>query len=234
MKNAVLLLGTAALLAGCVSVASGAEKLRAHTHQTQSAAGINSVKVENVSGRVTVTGSNASSITIDAVKRGNNADAMARTHVDVTRNGSELDIKTRYDNNGIFGSHNGASVDYTIAVPSREDLDVANVSGDVSIKGVTGDVRAKDVSGDVSASLGRVDASRSINLDTISGTIHVQIAKNSDASVQAKTISGAIHTFFPSNINKGYVGESLSGSIGGGAGKMTLHTISGAINVSEQ
>lgn len=237
MKTFALMVGTAALaLTGCVTAvsAAGGGHVQQHTHQTVAASGISSLRVSNVSGSVTVTGTGGNSISIDAVKRANDNDAIAHTHVDVNRNGSQLTVSTRYDKNGLFGSSNGASVDYTIRVPAHTGIDVRNVSGDIFIKGLAGDVRADDVSGDVNASLGRVDASRTVQVSAISGAIDVHVAKNSSASVQAKTISGAIHAFFPSDIHKGYVGESLNGSIGDGSGKMDLHTISGAINISAQ
>lgn len=237
MKSFALIAFTAAAaLAGCVTTvsAAGGGHIQQRSHQTVPASGITSVRVSNVSGTVTVTGWNQNGIGIDAVKRANDSGSIARTHVDVTRNGDELAVSTRYDKNGLFGSTNGASVDYTIRVPATENVNVANVSGDISIHGVSGDVSAKDVSGDIKAALGRVGGSRTIRLDTISGALQVQMAKNSDASVQAKTISGAIHTFFPSDITKGYVGEDLKGTVGSGAGKIDMHTVSGAIDVSQE
>jgi DUF4097 and DUF4098 domain-containing protein YvlB len=236
MKSFALIICAAIVLAGCVTTvdAAGGGRFKEHTHQTLSASGISSVHVGNVSGTVTLTGWNREDISVDAVKRGSSADALASTHVELSRNGNELSIDTHYDKNGIFGNHNGASVDYTIRVPASENVSISNVSGDISIQGVSSDVKANEVSGDVRATLGRVGASRSIQMNTVSGAIALQIAKNSDASVEAKTISGGIRTFFTSDIHKGYVGESLSGSIGNGSGKMNLHTVSGAITVSAQ
>lgn len=234
-KLAILTITVAAALPACAAVSFGADNVQEHTHRSFPASAIHSVSVENVSGPVNVIASSGAQVVVDAVKHGSDKDALARTHVDIEQNGSDLQIHTDYDKGGSwFGGHNGASVTYTIHMPAQMDVNIANVSGAISIQGIAGDVRANEVSGDIRAVLGRVAASRSVKVSAVSGAIDVQIAKNSAAQVQAKTVSGAIHSFFPANIHKGYVGESLSGQIGSGGGSMKFSTISGGISITAQ
>lgn len=233
MNKLAVLLCPIVALTGCMSVASaGTGRAVERSHQSVAASGIAALRVENVSGDVTVSAGSGGSITIDAVKRGQDDAALGRTHVEVSHDGSTLRVRTKYDRTGF--NNNGASVDYTIHVPANLDVNVGNVSGDITLTGLKGDVRADDVSGDVDAALGTVGGSRTVFMKAVSGTIHVAVARNSSFNVEANTISGDIQAFFPADTHKGFVGERLSGNLGSGKAKMTLGTVSGSISVTAQ
>jgi DUF4097 and DUF4098 domain-containing protein YvlB len=214
----------------------GGDRVHAHVHRTLPANGVRSVRVENIAGPVTITASDANLITIDATENANEADAIARTHVDITREGDELTVHTRYDEEGgsWFSRHNGASVGYDLRLPANLHIDVANVSGSVTAGGMRGDVRIEEVSGPVRASLGPVTGPRRIHINSVSGSIEVTVAKDSDVRVEAKTVSGAIQAFFPGDMHKGFVGESLDGRVGAGTASMVLAAVSGGITITSQ
>ena len=234
-KLALLITAVLVALPACTAVSLGSDRVQEHARQSYPAAAITSVRVDNISGLVEIVAANGANVVVDSTKHGGSQDALAHTHIDIQQNGGELRIQTKYDHSGgWFGANNGASVSYVIHVPARMSVDIHNVSGPIAVTGVAGDVTASEVSGTVKASLGRVAASRKIAMSTVSGSITVQIAKNSDAHVQAKTVSGGIHAFFPADFHKGYVGESLSGTIGAGSGSMKFSTVSGGIDITPQ
>jgi DUF4097 and DUF4098 domain-containing protein YvlB len=170
---------------------------------------------------------------IGATKSANDTDAVQRTHIDVTRDGDQLTVHTRYEEgSGWFSRHNGASVAYDISVPARVNIDVNNVSGSVQIRGIAGNIAIREVSGRVEAAVGAVNGSRHVRISSVSGAIDVSMAKNSDVRVEGKTVTGAIQTFFPADVRKGFVGESLNGRVGTGSASMSLEAVSGSITIS--
>jgi predicted small secreted protein len=225
---------SALALAGCVNgMGYGRDAVHEHVQRTLQAAGIRSVVVENVSGPITIAAVRGNAATIGATKSANDTDAMHRTHIDITRDGDEITVHTRYDEGGgWFSRHNGASVSYDIRVPARMDIDVNNVSGSVQVRGIAGDLAIREVSGRVEAAVGRVVGSRHVRISSVSGAIDVSMAKNSDVRVDGKTVSGGIQTFFPADVRKGFVGQSLNGRVGAGSASMSLEAVSGSITLS--
>ncbi len=237
MKRLAALLIPVLALPACVNATDyGGDNVHEHIRRALPAAGVRSIRVENVSGPVTIAPASGNAVTIDATKNASDSDAIARTHVDITRDGDQVAVRTRYDENGggWFSRHNGASVTYDIRVPATLDVDVANVTGSVTISGTAGNVRIEEISGPVRASIGRVSASRLVHISSVSGPIDVVIAKNSDVRVDGKTVSGPIRAFFPADTHKGFVGETLDGRVGSGSASMSLEAVSGSITISPQ
>lgn len=236
MKKSLVFSIIFVLLTGCVNGTSyGGDTAHESLHRTLHAAGISSVHVVNVSGPITVRGTGSRSITIDATKSGNDADALRRTHVTIEQQGAQLVAHTEYDQGGgWFSSHNGATVAYVIAIPPDLSVDLSNVSGPVTVAGTTADVKVQEVSGSIKAWLGTVRSNRRINIQSVSGPVTLSIGRNSDVHVQTKTVSGAIHAFFPANIEKGLVGETLEGRLGKGDATVTIGAISGEITISAE
>jgi len=236
MKRLAALLIPVLALPACVNATDyGGDNVHEHIRRALPAAGVRSIRVENVSGPVTIAPASGNTVTIDATKNASDSDAIARTHIGIARDGDQIAVRTRYDENGgWFSRHNGASVTYDIRVPATLDVDVANVSGSVTMSGTAGNVRIEEISGPVRASIGRVTASRNVRISSVSGPIDVVIAKNSDVRVDGKTVSGPIRAFFPADMHKGFVGETLDGRVGSGSASMSLEAVSGSITISPQ
>lgn len=214
-----------AVLSGCDSANAG--NIHEHLHRVVSAANVHTLRVENVSGAITVKpGGNA--VTIDAVKNASSDDALARTHVDIATDGDTVSVVTRYDKGGSWFSfgNSGGSVDYTITVPAGMALSVSDVSGSVQLTAPSGNVDASAVSGSIRAKLGRVSGSRRVKLNAISGAIDAFVARGSDVHISSTAVSGSISLL--SN------GNSHDIRLGSGSASMNLSTISGDITVSPQ
>ncbi len=221
-------------LTGCIDASTfSSHNVETRFHRAIPAAGATHISVVNVSGSINVTAWDRRDVDVSALVYGADQDSVNRTHV-VTQGGSGITIKTEYDNNGVFGNHNGAQVDYTIRVPKTIAVSVTNVSGPTTLNGLAGDVDANEISGRLDAGLGRLAGPRSIKLDAVSGRITVRIARDSSARVNASTLSGSVNLFFPSDLHQGVVGNSATGQIGNGTSSMTLHTVSGPIAVEPE
>ncbi len=242
------------VLAGCVSVDFGSDRVRSTTHEHFAVTQNAHVSVKNVSGYITIIPWNRPVLDIVAVKRGADAESLSRMTIDVSRDrvpASDVDIETHYPNEGFsFWGHNG-SVDYTIHVPAGVSLQLANVSGDVQADGIGGDVDVEEVSGDVEilrnggsvsvhavsgsieVSMTRMGADRRASLEAVSGSIRLVIPPNSGAVVSAHSISGGFHSDFPIPSHSETVGTSADGTIGNGAGSIELSTISGSMRIEK-
>jgi DUF4097 and DUF4098 domain-containing protein YvlB len=236
MKPRYYALLAALSLTGCVDGGSfSSHNVEVRFHRALPAAGATQLSVANVSGSIAVTAWDQPNVDVSAVIYGADKDAVARTHVTASRNDTQIEVKTDYDNGGsFFGSHNGGEVDYTIRAPKSIAVSVTNVSGPTTLIGLAGNVDANEVSGRLDASLGTLTGTRSVHMTAISGRITVHIKRNSDARVNASTLSGDVNLFFPSDSHEGTVGNSATGQIGKGTSTMTLHTVSGPIAVEPE
>jgi DUF4097 and DUF4098 domain-containing protein YvlB len=226
-------------LAGCINTTAltsslGSHNVQVHYHSTFPASGVAQTSITNVTGSIRVTAWDRPNVDVSAVIYGADQAAVGRTQVVATRNGSEIEIETKYDRSGFFGNQNGGEVDYIVRVPKTVSVSVTNVSGPTTLTGLAGDVDATEVSGRLEATLGRLTGTRRIQLTAISGRITARIARTSDARVDASTLSGSVDLFFPSDSHEGMVGNSATGRIGKATSSMTLHTVSGSIAVEPE
>lgn len=135
-------------------------------------------------------------------------------------------------------------------------VEADTVSGDVAAQGLEGQIGFKSVSGDLTVaggSLQRLDAK------TVSGRVTADVALNGDGTVRVATFSGAVTLRLPSGTNSrvdlrsttgrvqsdftgldgasypGYPGgSSLTGTLGTGAGRVFVATMSGQVTLLER
>lgn len=231
-----LLMAAVLLLSGCIDASAlGSHNVEVRVHRSLPASGVSTLSVENVSGSISISVWDRPSVDIRALTYGFDQGAVDRTHVVATQYGSEISVKTEYDNsNNIFGNRNGGEVDYTIRIPKNLNVSVTNISGPTTVDGIAGNLDATEVSGRLDANLGALTGTRSVHMSAVSGRITVRIARASDARVEASTISGPVDFFFPADTHRGFVGTSATGRLGKGTSSMTLHTVSGPIAVEAE
>jgi hypothetical protein len=127
------------------------------------------------------------------------------------------------------------------------------VSGNVRARGLGGQIKLETVSGDVDAENGDY---REISAGTVSGDINLRGKPSKDARVDIETMSGDVHLYLPSDVSAhlrattfsgsirsdfGKVkeeergpGSSLDATIGANDARVTLQTFSGDIEVRRQ
>ncbi|HEV3154302.1 MAG TPA: DUF4097 family beta strand repeat-containing protein [Candidatus Baltobacteraceae bacterium] len=235
MKYWLLSAAVLATLTGCFATIgdSTSRAVQQHMHQVIPAAQLRVLRIENVSGTIDITGTNAPVATLDITKFAGHQDAIDDTEVVVSRSAEEVDAHTHYQSSGWFGNPR-AGVDYKVSVPARVAIHVANVSGPVTIRGVSANVEIQEVSGAIDASLGRVGDERDIRINTVSGGTKLAVARNSDVTVDVKTVSGSVNGFFSMDVNKGFVGETAHGRIGNGSATINVNAVSGSVDVIPQ
>lgn len=127
------------------------------------------------------------------------------------------------------------------------------VSGNVRARGLGGQIKLETVSGDVDAENGDY---REISAGTVSGDINLRGKPTKDARVDIETMSGDVHLYLPSDVSAhlrattfsgsirsdfGKVkeeergpGSSLDATLGASDARVTLQTFSGDIEVRRQ
>lgn len=242
-------------LPGCIEGDFGnGDAVHQTVHQRIAVSPNAEVDVVNVSGFVNVIPWSRQSVDVVARKHGDDETQLQQTAIAITHDGnpaSDVEIRTRYRHDYFFFGNSGASVDYTIHVPHDVDLRIENVSGDVRASGIAGRVTINEVSGDVDLARidgdlrvhtvsGSVDASllhmgngRTVEVEAVSGSLHVAIPPGSGASVTADSISGSFDSDFNIPTHERTVGVSASGRIGNGSGSIDMHTISGSMTISK-
>jgi DUF4097 and DUF4098 domain-containing protein YvlB len=213
------------------------------------------VNIANINGDVHVNVWDQNSVKVDAIKRAYSRERLSEVTIDVQSAADVLTIKTKYPEdrnyNGGNRADSWASVEYTVTMPRRAQLDGAElVNGSLDVEGVQGSVRASLVNGTVKASdlggevklstvNGGIEANvaalattKGVQLNSVNGSIVLVVPSGISADVKASTLHGAITNDFGLQVDDGqYVGHSLSGQIGSGGARIRLNNVNGSIAI---
>ncbi len=147
-----------------------------------------SLELTNVSGAVTIAGSEGDDVRIHGTKWVRHADpSQARAflkemRVLIAERGGTIEVRTQTPQM----RRGSGGVDYTVSLPSRAHVTIRTVYGDVRVTDLQGEVRAEAMSGNVIASsVQRVRA-----LKTIAGDITLTDAQGRELT--ASTVSGNV------------------------------------------
>jgi hypothetical protein len=185
------------------------------------------VKVDNVFGSITVSGTKTADVRLEAKKvlRADSQDDLQKAEREVVLKMAEKDNMLDIYVDGPFrchdGSHRGSGRDYTVTydftlqVPERTslilktvndgDIVVRNVRGEFTIRNVNGHIELQDVAGPVSGKTvnGRIRAEFRENpkaactFATVNGDLDVRFTPGLAADFQLKTFNGEIFSDFP-------------------------------------
>jgi len=225
--------------------------------KTYDAAGVDRLRLQNVNGPVRVVTWERPHIKVHAVKRakGSNAEeAVARTEIRVTKQGSTIDVETILPKPtrtwGIFnwGNRAGAEVTYELLVPAGLAVDVETVNGRISAEGRVAPLTLNTVNGSVrveshAASLnvntvnGSVDVAfagplQAADLETVNGSVTVSCARDSSFRFDLQTVNGKIRSDFPEVTVEGKWGpKEARGAIADGKGRLAVETVNGEVRI---
>jgi DUF4097 and DUF4098 domain-containing protein YvlB len=223
-------------------------------HQTYALPADGRVELDNINGSVHITSWDQNQVKVDAVKYADTKERLDEAKIEIDAKSNSISIRTHYpnhDQNWNWGSHNNpASVEYTLTVPrtARLDeiklingsLDIAGVSGEVNASCINGRLEARNLAGRARLSTinGHLDArfdqlaGKSMDLNSVNGSLDLTIPSDSNAEVEASTVSGNINNDFGLHVNNHrFVGHDLSGELGHGGTRVKLSNVNGRIEV---
>lgn len=249
LRLPALLLTAALLAAATAACATETESIK----QSYPLAADGTVHLENVNGDITITAWDKPEVSLEAEKRANNAENLAKITLEIEATPAKLSIKTKFPKTGWFKRGNNASVRYRLMVPAGVRLQkISSVNSDVTVTGVEGtvnldtvngsiaaqglkaDARLASVNGSLRAGFASVENVNEVRLDTVNGRAEVALPKDASAEIQADSVNGRVTVDQP--IRLGQVGRrALSGSIGNGNGpRIVLDTVNGGIAIHER
>lgn len=179
-----------------------------------SVAGVTSIRIENGSGHLVVTGKpGGSEVSASAIIKGSSQSTVNSVKLTAERSGDVLIVRADGPDRGWLSWWSGWSADLTVEVPDNLKLDVSNGSGGARIENVgpvvvrsgSGGVRVDGVSGNADLRSGSGGAALSnvhgdvvlstgsggIRLDQVTGSVDVRSAGS--GGVTATQIGGSLH-----------------------------------------
>jgi len=185
------------------------------------------LRLNNFSGKIVITGSNRGDVAIHAVRRATR-ERLQGIHLDIQADGSRIKIEAnKRDDSWDRHNDNVVETDFEIEVPEGTDLDVNAFSSEVRISNVHGKQKVHTFSGAVTIR----DAASSIDAETFSGDIDVDLAQNASGRVDFDTFSGDLTSDVPMSYKSGGR-RGAHGEIGtGSTNTLKFHTFSGDVHI---
>jgi hypothetical protein len=231
------------------------DKFREEFHQTYPLARGGQVSLKNINGAARVIAWDRDEVKVDAVKHARSQRRLEEATIDVQAAGDAVSVRTRYpseEQRWERGSDdNPASVEYTLTVPRTARIDsIELINGGLEVEGLAGSIKATCINGRLSArnlagearlstingtldaEFDRLEAGKTITLNSVNGTVDLAVPASISADFKADTVHGTISNDFGMNIRRGeYVGASLEGQLGGGGARVKLSNVNGSINI---
>jgi hypothetical protein len=151
----------------------------------------------------------------------------------------------------VTADHSWWSVSYEIWAPSSSNLELKTNNGSISVEGMTakisahtlnGSVKLTNVGGDVESETtnGSLDLDlanggwqgKGLTLNTVNGSIRLNLPPNVSADVEASTVNGRIRTEFAADVN-GEDKHSAKFTLGAGGAKIEARTVNGSVQISK-
>jgi DUF4097 and DUF4098 domain-containing protein YvlB len=227
-------------------------EIRSEFHQTYPLAPNGKIMLDNVNGKIHITGWDQSEVKVDAVKLGDKQSDVDEIKIEIDAKADKIKIRTKYPNRKSFrGKSNSPSVDYELKVPIQAILDnIQNVNGSIEIEGVQGSIHAstvngrlhvdgiasdaslESVNGGVHAGFTILDTVKRASLKTVNGGVALTLPAGADADVSAHTLNGSIQSDSGLLPKKNWpVGTDLHRTLGKGGAHIKAETVNGSIQI---
>jgi hypothetical protein len=223
-------------------------------HQTYTLNADGRVELDNINGAVHISSWDRNEVKVDAVKYADTKERLDEAKIEIESAKDVLSIRTKYpehDHTWNWGSRNNpAGVEYTLTVPRTARLDeIKLINGSLDVTGVSGEVRASCINGRLEAHdlAGRAKletinghlearftalAGKSVELNSVNGSVELTIPSDSKAELEASTVSGGIDNDFGLHVNRHqFVGRDLRGELGSGGTRIKLENVNGRIEI---
>ena len=214
----------------------------------------NIVFVKNVNGNIEADAAPGNEIEVIAEKSGEHADEAKIAMVQLKDGVMFCVVYPGWFNDHCEGSdshqsgHQGPKVHFTVHVPENLRFTGENVNGSVvaenmgrfvKASSVNGKVRVStkswaelsSVNGSLEAKMGRADWTGTLKLETVNGSISLEMPSDLSADVRFESVNGRLHTEFPMNVQNGVDAHSLRGQIGSGGRELKIETVNGSAEI---
>ena len=252
MKNLLTIIAVFVLLVlTCIATPASADTERISRTISIDAGG--TLTLKSFSGRVTITGSDRTDVSVEATRSGTR-EALDRNTLEI--DGDRSRVRIVENNRDRFERRDDrdqvVETEFTIQVPRRLNLDidlfsaaleVRDVEGTHTVKtfssptrleNVNGSIRAKSFSGtfDVRPTIWR--ERETIDVETFSGRIELRLPESARGSIDFESFSGRLESTVPIDLSTTSE-KRMTGGIGspsGNDGTVRLKTFNGSVTVN--
>lgn len=249
--GSLILVASAILTSGCVV----GERHEATIQRRFPAAGINTLKVDEVDGSLSVQAGNSDEITLIAHVRSRGARAepdqpnggyfISEISGDTLRVGQKHG-KVQIHIPFIFGSK--TQIDYDLRVPARVALDLKTVNGRISTRGTEGEADITTVNGPIDIETGGMQEiyAKAVNghvrakflrgfsgatLRTVNGGVEAFLPPTASFTCSLSQVNGDFEASFPLSIHSNPGSRRVSGEVNGGRYELQIATVNGDVEV---
>jgi hypothetical protein len=187
------------------------------------------LRLNSFAGRVTITGTDQSEVTIDAVRHGSR-DKLDRLKLEITSDASSVRIEENRRERSWFnwGRNNVVETDFDIKVPRRVSLDITLFSASLDVIAVDGGSHRIST---FSSRTRLDDVNGPIRIKSFSGGIEVRQTQWRDQpAVEIETFSGQVRLRLPDSARGTISFDSFSGDLSGNVPVTLLTSRRGRIN----
>ena len=181
------------------------------SHQTYQLAAGAHIDVSNISGPVSVEGTDGSTAVVSIYRRAPNPDDLAYRKVSVEQTSSGLTIQQK--NDGTEHSSINLLNRVVLKLPRQVSVSAKSISGDFNISGIDGAVDLNAISGSVDAR----HLNGALTVSGVSGNGRVAIERINDAGLRVSNVSGNVYLRLASDLNADL---SISNTTGGVSNKI--------------
>ena len=219
--------------------------------------------LENVNGKVVISGWNKDELYMEAEKvvktrdRERAQELMEQVEIVVEERREEIYIKTILPHqkggfwNRMAGDNGSASVHYRLNVPHKCILEIENTNGAIEVTEVNGDltlettngkiwlrdaggmVVANTTNGSVDAELSKIGSDGEMEFTTTNGSVKLYLPRDAGFELDAKTTNGSVNSDFPDAGGDRHSRKRLQGEVNGGGPRIYVRTTNGSVNVRE-
>lgn len=240
-----------AVLATCflAALASAQETERVHKVVPLGPGG--TLKLNNFSGDIRITGADVSQVTIDATRRADR-DRLDHIKLDVEAGGNTVTIDANKKSaDWEHRNNNVVETEFEIQVPRQVTLDVNAFSSAVRVSGVVGvqtlhtfsgrvevqqapaKVHAKTFSGPVNLQFAADAGEPDVNVETFSGRIDLRLPDSVRGKLEFNTFSGDLRSDLPLTLQRQSRRHLVGELGGGGSSQVQLKTFSGDVQIAK-
>jgi DUF4097 and DUF4098 domain-containing protein YvlB len=212
------------------------------------------LRLNNFSGRVTITGSNdAAEVAIEATRYGSRSQLEnVRLEITSTASGVRIDANRRdrpWSWWGPWGRFDVVETDFDVKVPRNIDLDITLFSATLDVQGVEGShtvetfssrvrlddvngpIRAKSFSGPLEIRTTAWQATQTVDVETFSGSIDLRVPDSAQGTVEFDSFSGRLKTTTPLTFQSSRRNHIVAQMGAGSGGSIRVKTFSGNLTV---
>ena len=180
-------------------------------HKTYQLAAGAHIDVSNISGPVSVEGTDGSTAVVSIYRRAPNADDLAYRRVSIEQTSSGLTIQQKKD--GTEHSSINLLNRVVLKLPRQVSVSAESISGDFNVSGVVGPVHLNSISGSVDAR----QLNGTLTVSGASGNVRLAVERINDAGLRVSNVSGSIYLRLASDLNAEL---SISNTTGGVSNKI--------------